>query len=142
MLQMFNNATADLAAAKTEASFWDTLRAVTASIEAWPNGWVMLGTPSMPYTCLRHVGLADHLSLVEARHFGDVPTIRTLGLAEIGNIRRDIRKGQFVVSAMDTKRQWHVVYDARDTRTQFTDPMLSWSDLGFKQEPSHVRAAA
>ena len=142
MQKIFEKAAARLVAAKTESAFWDALRVATAEIEACPHGWVMLGTPSMPFVCLRRVGLADHLSLVESREFGGTPTIRPLGASAIGNVRRDVRRGQWVVSAMDPRRQWHVVHDARDDRVEFLDPMLSWGELGFAQETGHARAAA
>lgn len=142
MQKIFEKVAAILAAANTEAAFWDSLRAATSEIEAWPHGWVMLGTPSMPYACLRQVGLADQMSLVESREFGGTPSIHPLGVTAIGNVRRDIRRGQWIVSGRDTRRQWRVIHDARDTGIEFLDRMLSWRELGFTEEANHARAAA
>jgi hypothetical protein len=142
MQKIFERVAASLVAAKTESAFWDALRTATAEIEAWPHGWVMLGTPSMPFACLRQVGLADRMSLVESREFGGTPSIHPLGVTAVGNVRRDVRRGQWVVSAMDTRRQWRVIHDARDTGIEFLDPMVSWGELGFAQETGHARAVA
>ena len=140
--RLFQKAAATLAAATTEASFWDAFVEATREIESWPHGWVMLGTPSMPYACLRHLAAESRFSLAEAGTIGGTPTLRRLGIEALGHVRRDIRSGQFVVSARDVMRQWHVLHDARDTRTQFTEPMLSWFELGFEPANGDMRAAA
>lgn len=139
-MMMINIDMAPLRSARTEVEFWAAFEDADRQARALPNGMLMLGTPALPYLILE--GHGDEQHLVE---WVDEAINTPLGPFRLGEVRRCIRRGQWVISLRDTSMQWRVLDDARDRRIAFNDPMLPNTELGLMPLsglPSPLKVAA
>jgi hypothetical protein len=120
-----------LLSSKTESAFWTAFEAAHLQVSAWPNAMLVLWTPTAPYLALFGANFHDR-EIMELD--GEMLTSRPIGPIRLGNIRRDVRRGNWAVSLRDTQRQWHMIHDHRGLPGAFTDPMLPSTDLGLARQ--------
>ena len=117
-------------AARTEAEFWEGFDALSFDVRRWPNGLAALWTPTHPLVALRGDGAEQFLEGLSEEDDA-LMLSQDLSLQTLGDIRRDVRAGRYVVSVRRTDQSWVVAHDARDTGVQFSEPMLPAFDLGL-----------
>lgn len=121
---------AAIKAARSEVEFWARFAEASHAAAAWPGGLLVLGTPCVRIAALD--GTTVDAFLEELLEDDDLLVARRpLRLEALYAIRRHVRAGQYVVSVRDTRRQWSVVHDARDTGVRFVDAMRSNGELGL-----------
>lgn len=114
--------------AKTEWAFWPAFERAHLAVSAWPNGLLLLWTPTAPYLAL----YGNSAVTRELREMdGEFLTSSPIGPLRMGDIRRDVRRGDWVLSVRDTEGQWTLVHDQRQQRRTFQDPMLPSTELGL-----------
>ena len=121
-----------LRAARSEGAFWSAFEQASDQALAYPHGLLSLWTPAARIAVFRDKGVHRHLvALDEVKGAREAYTARNLGPAALGDIRRSVRRGQWVISFRDPALRWHVMDDARSRRIAFQDPMAPDRDLGL-----------
>lgn len=121
---------ASIKAASTEVDFWTRFEGLSQEVGAYPNGLAVLWTPSCAMAGFGPTSKPKRLE----EFLGDddlVAASRCLSPTELGNIRRAVRCGVFVISVRDTARQWNAALDSRGLKIGYSDPMLSGRELGL-----------
>ena len=125
-----------LLSARTEVAFWAAFESAHLAMSAMPNCALVLWTPTAPYLMFfGRTAATRELKEIDSDAF----TCRGIGPLRMGDIRRDVRRGQWVLSARDTRMQWSVLCDGRDRRITFQDPMAASSELGLARAAGLAR---
>lgn len=116
--------------AKTEWQFWAAFEAAHLDVSAWPNGLLLLWTPTAPYLAL--FGDRAHTRELMEMQDESLLTYSPISPSRLGDIRRDVRRGSWALSVRDTNRAWTSVHDNRlCDGGHFSDPMLPSAELGL-----------
>lgn len=128
--------------AKKEPEFWLEFETLSKEMSSYPNGLLVLGTPSVRMAALRTSNapwdtvLEECIEKIE-RNGTSLWLARDLTIEKLGQIRREVRAGNYVLSARDTNRQWTMVADLRGKGRVFTDPMAPDDLLGLARAQGH-----
>lgn len=148
---LFNRGVEAIQSAKKESEFWLAFDSLSKKLSRYPHGLLVLWTPSVRMAALRIANgggtvLEECIEQVEPketplRRRGTPPLwfTRELTVEKLGQIRRDVRAGNYVLSARGTDREWTMVADLRGKAHVFAEPMESDEQLGLARARSQHR---
>lgn len=116
--------------AQTEPQWWLAFENFSREVAGYPNGLVVLWTPAVRMAVFGGFGVSSCLERVDEEE-GVLVSRRALSMSTIGEVRRCVRDGNYVLSLRDTQRQWKAVLDGRLPKKRFMDPMAPSKDLGL-----------